>query len=96
MAIRTVLLNPLARLLIAAADRTARHCDIPNPMAGMRHVIGLFGDQNLSGADIHSELCSRLEDLGFDIPQGWCNVCNRALTNDQAEATGLCIRHEHV
>ncbi|MFD7620081.1 hypothetical protein [Streptomyces sp. NPDC059802] len=79
-----------ARALIFLADRAARHSRVPNPVAATRIVLVHIADQNKSGADVHMEITSGLENLGFTWPAGWCTGCNVALTEDQAEDGGLC------
>lgn len=85
-----ILLNPLARLLITLTDRVTRRCDVPNPVAAVRGTLVHVADQNLSGADVHMEITGLLSSLGFTWPAGWCNTCNTALTEDQAETDGQC------
>ncbi|MFE1190069.1 hypothetical protein [[Kitasatospora] papulosa] len=85
-----VLLNPLARLLVTLTDHATRRCDVPNPVAAVRGTLVHIADQDLSGADTHMEITSLLAYLGFTWPAGWCNSCNTALTDKEAESGGLC------
>ncbi|GGU49426.1 hypothetical protein [Streptomyces violascens] len=79
-----------ARALIFLAGHAARSSRVPNPVAATRLVLVHIADQNKSGADTHMEITSGLANLGFAWPAGWCNGCNVALTEDQAEDGGLC------
>ncbi|MFJ3182452.1 hypothetical protein ACIPJN_29250 [Streptomyces sp. NPDC086796] len=85
-----VLLNPLARLLVTLTDHATRRCDVPNPVAAARGTLVHIADQNLSGADVYAEIANLLTNLGFTWPAGWCDTCNTALTEEQAETNGLC------
>ncbi|WP_372412625.1 hypothetical protein [Streptomyces luteireticuli] len=80
----------VARLLIRAADTVAARSRVPNPMAATRVVLANLADQNLSGADFYGEITNMLDKLGFTWPDGLCHQCHEPLTDEQAEAGGLC------
>ncbi|MFD8316138.1 hypothetical protein [Kitasatospora purpeofusca] len=79
-----------ARLLISATDAVASRSRVPNPVWATHVVVQLLADQNLSGGDFFDEVQSRLAREGFAWPAGLCYGCQSALTEDQAEQTGLC------
>ncbi|WP_217223123.1 hypothetical protein [Streptomyces anulatus] len=85
-----ILLNPLAWLLVALTDHVTRRCDVANPVAAVRVTLVHLADQNLSGADAYMEITNALADFGFTWPAGWCNFCDTALSDDEADSGGQC------
>ncbi|MGA5819805.1 hypothetical protein ACPC54_18335 [Kitasatospora sp. NPDC094028] len=89
-AVRDTATDTVARLLIAATDAVAARSRVPNPVRTTHAVLYRLADQNLSGADFYDEVQDQFARAGFTWPAGLCHGCQHALTEDQAEQTGLC------